>query len=234
MNQPKFITFTGADEDTDVARMLALSSQYPIEWGILFSPKRQGSGRYPPLQTAMKFQAYAPALKLSAHLCGDYAADVIRCGGLPIWQVSDLQSFIRKCQRMQINSGLADLNVGKVSAWANSIGVRVIFQTRTSFPDDPRADWLFDVSGGRGLTPQCWPWPGDTAEARARLKGYAGGLNPDNVAHVVEMIGTECGPGFHADENYYIDMETGVRDEHDRFDLDKCEAVCRAVYGDRS
>ena len=27
------------------------------------------------------------------------------------------------------------------------------------------------------------------------------------------------------------DMESGVRDERDRFDINKCRAVCEAVYG---
>lgn len=47
--QPLFITFTGVDEHTDLRGMIALSAQYPIEWGVLFSPKRQGcETRYPP------------------------------------------------------------------------------------------------------------------------------------------------------------------------------------------
>lgn len=212
MNPPKFITFTGADEQTDVARMCALSFEYPIEWGILFSPKRQGAGRYPPFVTAMKLLAYAPALRLSAHLCGGYSADVIRSGGLPIYrQPFSIQSFLLQCDRVQLNTSERELNIAEVSTWGASMGLRVIYQTRTAFPDDSRVDWLFDASGGRGISPQGWPWPGDSPEARARLKGYAGGLNPDNVAGVVQLIGSAQGPGFDADENYYIDMETGVR-----------------------
>lgn len=226
--RPQFITFTGADEYTDVAAMLALSSRYPIEWGILLSPKRQGSGRYPPAATVMKLQAYAPALKLSAHLCGQYAADLIRAGALPIYrQPLNPQSFIRKCQRVQVNSGLPldELNVGEVSEWAASIGVRVIYQTRTWFPEDDRVDWLFDVSGGRGIAPGEWIRPPIGSKA---IHGYAGGLNPDNIARNIEMIEWEAGA------NYWVDMETGVRDENDRFSLDKCRAVCEAVYGERA
>jgi phosphoribosylanthranilate isomerase len=51
--------------------------------------------------------------------------------------------------------------------------------------------------------------------------GYAGGINPDNAAEVVSRIQAD---------RYWIDMETGVR-TGDWLDLDKCEAVCRAVYG---
>ena len=48
MRRPAFITFTGADELTDVDEMVALARQYPIEWGVLFSPKLTGADpRYP-------------------------------------------------------------------------------------------------------------------------------------------------------------------------------------------
>jgi hypothetical protein len=30
---------------------------------------------------------------------------------------------------------------------------------------------------------------------------------------------------------YWIDMESGVRDDQDRFSIEKCRAVCEAVYG---
>jgi hypothetical protein len=33
---------------------------------------------------------------------------------------------------------------------------------------------------------------------------------------------------------YWIDMESGVRDDDNRFSLDKCQAVCEAVYGVRT
>ncbi|WP_454909583.1 hypothetical protein [Variovorax gossypii] len=47
MNTPQFTTFTGADDDTCIDEMQALSRDYPVEFGILFSPTRQGSGKYP-------------------------------------------------------------------------------------------------------------------------------------------------------------------------------------------
>jgi hypothetical protein len=36
------------------------------------------------------------------------------------------------------------------------------------------------------------------------------------------------------DLTYWIDMESGVRDDDNRFSLDKCQAVCEAVYGVRT
>lgn len=51
MSKPEFITFTGVDINSNLDRMVMLSSRYPIEWGVLFSPDRQGKPahrRYPP------------------------------------------------------------------------------------------------------------------------------------------------------------------------------------------
>ena len=74
---PEFITFTGVDQWTDPREMLALSQQYPIEWGILFSPKRQGvDPRYPPLAYIESIVS-GHDLRFSAHLCGADARSVL-------------------------------------------------------------------------------------------------------------------------------------------------------------
>lgn len=43
---------------------------------------------------------------------------------------------------------------------------------------------------------------------------------------VVDPFAGDAGP-------YWLDMETGVRDQNDRFDLWKVRAVCELVYGAR-
>jgi hypothetical protein len=47
---PVRITFTGLDAQTPLAMLAELSKRYPIEWGILLHPARQGSSRFPPLE----------------------------------------------------------------------------------------------------------------------------------------------------------------------------------------
>lgn len=78
-----------------------------------------------------------------------------------------------------------------------------------------------DIAGGRGRIPASWP----ANPPAGRRVGFAGGLNPDNVAQHVEAIAGS------RDLTYWIDMESGVRDDDNRFSLDKCQAVCEAVYG---
>lgn len=237
MNLPKFITFTGAGEQTDIAGMRELSAKYPIEWGVLFSPSRQGTGRYPNLDVVREIREQGKGLRFAAHLCGGHAREVMATGKLlPDSAEHELRVFLRDCVRVQINTAAADLRLATVIDWASGEGVRAIFQCRDEFPTrgafSHLVDWLFDASGGRGQEPPAWPKPHSAWHAAYALKGYAGGINPSNVAAVVQILGTDKAEGFSADENYWIDMESGVRDEHDVFDLKLCEDVCRNVYGE--
>lgn len=207
---PEFITFTGVDDDTDPAAMVALSDEYPIEWGILFSPKRQGAGRYPRLAT-VEWLVSEVLLTYSAHLCGGDAREVIESGA----SHHDLSGYFG---RAQINTADPKVQPSLIGLWAREAGLRAILQCRGPFPDVHAVDVLYDASGGRGILPTSWPSGLD------RLCGYAGGLSPDNVAAAVSVIGSRA-------TRYWIDMESGVRDDRDRFDIGKCRAVCEAVYG---
>lgn len=207
--KPEFVTFTGADDWTSVEGMRELSAKYPIEWGVLFSPKRQGvDPRYPGGDTQSRL--LWSDLRMSAHLCGDYSRQIM-AGEAIIDSPVDLGLF----SRIQVNH--VEPNTARIIEFRNGWGkMRCITQARDQFPDDTSVDWLFDASGGRGIAPTSWPsHPG-------RLVGYAGGINPENVLDVLKAVGA-TGP-------YWIDMESGVRTD-DRFDLAKCRAVCEAVYG---
>lgn len=211
IRKPEFITFTGADDLTCSQGMFALSRQYPIEWGILFSSKRQGvDPRYPGGEALSRF-LWTGGIKLSAHLCGAYTDSIM--AGEPIIDIpADLGHF----SRIQINH--ADPLPTRIIDFRNGWGkMRCIAQARgEDFPTDTSIDWLCDASGGRGMARTSWPkHPG-------RMVGYAGGMNPVNVREAIHVIG--------ADGPYWIDMESGVRTD-DRFDLAKCRAVCEAVYG---
>lgn len=208
--KPEFITFTGADDWTCLDGMRALSKRYPIEWGILFSPKRQGvDPRYPGGDAMSRF--LWSGLTMSAHLCGRYSDDIM--AGREFLDVpADLGYF----KRIQVNH--AEPIARRIVQFRKGWGpMRCIAQTRESFPSDTSVDWLFDASGGRGIAPAAWPaHPG-------RLVGYAGGITPENVLTVLAAGVGAAGP-------YWIDMESGVRTD-DRFDLKKCESVCQQVYG---
>jgi hypothetical protein len=206
---PEFIVFTGADDAVSVAGMAALAADYPVEWGILFDPARQGSDpRYPDTPAQSRFAT--SGLRLAAHLCGRHSQAIID-GRSP---AADLHVNLARFRRIQVNHRRPV--PAAIAAFQHACGIRCIAQCRHAFPDDHSIDWLFDRSGGRGRAPPAWPaWPG-------RLVGYAGGIGPDNVADIVARIDAP-GP-------YWIDMESKVRTA-DRFDLALCRRVCEAVYG---
>jgi phosphoribosylanthranilate isomerase len=75
---------------------------------------------------------------------------------------------------------------------------------------------LYDPSGGRGIGAGVWP-----DAPRGVRAGYAGGINPGNV---VSVLGHVAPLGA-----TWIDMESGVRDEGDRLDLERvAEVLARA------
>ncbi|MCK1577876.1 phosphoribosylanthranilate isomerase [Bradyrhizobium sp. 174] len=211
--KPEFITFTGADNWTSIEGMQSLSAKYPIEWGVLFSPKRQGSDpRYPDGDGLSRIMW--ANVRRAAHICGAYSDAIMEGRDIERSPV-DFLYF----DRVQVNHVTPVPK--RINYFRTGWGVkRGIAQHRAEgFPQDTSVDWLFDRSGGRGEAPTAWPaHPGGD-----RLAGYAGGISPDNIRGVMSVLEQLSG-------RYWIDMESGVRTD-DRFDLEKCRAVCEAVFG---
>lgn len=204
--RPRWITFTGLDEQTDMDRVEALTKRYPVEWGVLFGG-RLGKNRYPPRRVSD--EAAARGLPLSMHLCGARAAEANE-GVSP----SSFAGF----NRIQVNRAAGQYDLAALGRLAGNVQRPIIVQHRASlFPESVQGvQWLQDNSGGKGRLASYWAKP----FVADQLVGYAGGLNPDNVADAVQHMPAK---------NFWIDMETGVRTD-DWLDLDKCEAVCKAVY----
>lgn len=206
--QPSFLTFTGVDEKTSISQLVEISTKYSIEWGILFSPKRQGMDpRYPDLDFIDSVRRLG--LRLSAHLCGEYSRRVFRGDPLGI----SLEGFAR----VQVNSK----TVGSIQPVLNHRelhGREVIMQCRGGFPKDGRVRWLFDASGGKGLSPRQWPEPPVKKHA---LVGYSGGISPGNIEETLRRVPTTT--------PYWLDMESSLR-KSDWFSLDRCKYVCEKTF----
>ncbi|MGP0089819.1 MAG: hypothetical protein ACLPKB_07650 [Xanthobacteraceae bacterium] len=215
--RPVHITFTGLEASAPAADVLALSRDYPIEWGILFHPTRQGFGRFPAIGEIEPFLALD--LRLSAHLCGGYARDVVEGAGAPIAAAAQLHRFVR----IQINTSQRGVRPAVVAEFARSFGARGILQCRgfERFPENTTVDWLFDRSGGQGRLADRWPVP----SARETFVGYSGGLGPDTIDAALVAIARS-----HPEHiPFWIDMESAIRTD-DKFDLAKCRRVCDIVY----
>lgn len=205
--QIQFVTITGIDETTDLGRVAELSTRFPVEWAVLMSPDLQGiHPRFPAHETVDAFRALR--VRKAAHLCGVHAKDIM-AGGEPAVDVSGFD-------RVQVNHRrpVAEL----VAGFAFRHGVQGIMQSRTlEFPEAPGVQILFDRSGGHGRLPLEWPiHPG-------HLVGIAGGISPLTIDQVLATIPM--------DGAVWLDMETGVRTQDDRLDLDKAEAVLSRTFG---
>ena len=220
MIKPAFLTFTGADDHTNLDDMIALDRDFPIEWGILVSESKMGTNRYP----KKEFIRLAPLelKRASLHVCGGYARQVFN-GDYE--EVLDLAEPYGRVQVNGIGPNISDDNRidnhnGAVF-FGKEFDGRVILQTRSGFPNDTRFDWLFDKSGGRGLQPDAWPCP---ANLVGRIFGYAGGINEDNILDVVAKADEYCIPF------YWLDMESRIRNNEDKFDIGKCRRICEKVF----
>ncbi len=203
--KPEFITFTGIDDRTDLAKADKLADKYPIEWGVLFSATNQDA-RYPSMQAVNEIMGING--RKSAHLCGRIARDV---ADLKVDKFLPLD----KVGRAQVNG----YNVPKknLKALEREYGIEVILQLRKHKEFGQDFCYLFDKSGGRGQTPDSVI----VMQSKHKLVGYAGGICAENVLDYITMLsGTS---------NYWLDMEGKVRTEG-WFDLDKVEAVCQKVF----
>lgn len=207
---PRFVTFTGIDDRTNLAWAHNLSRRYPIEWGCLIGGKL-GKNRYPRIET---IENAGRMLSTALHVCKDEATFVNNGGLHP-----DSYGF----DRIQVNMPAQKYNIPMLEFAAAQKNHHIIMQTRTGFAEQPEGSklfQLFDQSGGRGKMPTSYP-----AAPDERLVGYAGGINPQNVEAV--LYATKA-------QNFWLDMESGVRDSGDWLDLEKCEAVCRVIWGDHA
>lgn len=210
MNRPQHITFTGLDAKTDLARCQKLSKRYPIEWGTLMGNKTGNHPRYPGKECLNEILLRPLGMK-ALHLCGRAASTFCEAS----WEYEQVLEF----DRIQINMTPHDYDLSSLRSVASRVPFKIILQHRdTHFPENTSFQYLFDQSGGRGVVPTQIPsYKGEN------FVGFAGGINPNNVLEWIKQIDAQ---------NYWIDMESGVRTPEDWLDLDSCESVCQQIWGD--
>ena len=228
----ELITFTGVDDNTDLEWAEELAKTYPrIEFGILVGTKTKPTkdqttaNRFPCLKTIAAWKKVAAncRINLALHLCGKYQRQV-NSGDIS-------QKLLDLCDgfnRVQVNAVKYD--AGNVAKFVEAVPVQsVILQHRSTFnrnlpiQDNPRVEYLFDKSGGRGKN-TLNEWPGPTHRFRC---GYAGGIQRTNI-NVITAFGSKW-----YDYRLWFDMESGVRSHLDWFDLSEVTSICFKLCGDR-
>jgi hypothetical protein len=229
---PQFITFTGLDNasESTINRLNKLEKDYPsrIEIGILYSNSRAGiEKRYPNIAATYKMveaiRNISSKIGIAAHLCGSFSKQIKAGGSITSFTQPPLGQF----DRIQINTDeLTEAEFKNVQHFCYRENKVCILQSRdtSTFPPptfvgDNYIKYVYDLSGGKGVLPDTWP----ERHKDSIWVGYAGGINPDNVTQVLESINSSS-------SLYWIDMESGVRDEDDKFCLDRVESVLKQVY----
>jgi hypothetical protein len=224
------VTFTGADDATDVERLETLARAHPwIEFGVLVSPTRTGRERYPSTDWRARFLASAIPLEQRAfHLCGA-AVDQFLAADEALYRELD------RVSRVQLNFEVTRFPLDDVAR------LRMLFHQWEQFAPDtqfilqfnaanaylpelitgpgaplPNVSFLADSSGGRGVVPRSWPAP-----VPGYFTAYAGGMGPGTMATTLAQL--ERVTSVTA-----IDMETRLR-THDQFDLERVERTIQEL-----
>lgn len=223
----KYLTITGADENSDISKMLDLSIRFPfVEWGILMSESKQGTDRYPLMygKWIVEFRKYVlqKYLNASFHLCGKICRDFVnnkfdiynflpmdpdmsRCQ-LNFNSVNsefDEKVFIKAIDRFPLTNFIIPYNYSNRDLW------KILLKTKKL-----NYQVLFDSSGGRGKEVIDFPEP-----LTGLFCGWAGGLGPENIEKTLNKFYERINRGV-----YWLDMESNVRTDG-KLDFDKVEFV---------
>lgn len=213
------VTITGADDDVNPQNLINLSRRYPfVEWAFLISPERMGSPRYPTLDWLRLLSEHRiHSMLFAAHFCGRAARETLTGSG----EYTSLVP-LKMCTRWQLN-GYVHITP-ELRDLARHATQEIILQARSheAVPSvladaaELGSSVLIDPSGGRGIdTVEGWNHPAIVGSRP--MVGFAGGITPANVMEKLQSIRHEG--------RFWIDMESGVRNEHDRLDLAKVESV---------
>ena len=221
VNYPKYLSFVGVDESTNLDDLSNFIKYRECEVGVLISGKYNVKNRYPSLEFIKEFANLAGTHRLkyarsawaarlttfSIHLCGDYAKRY--CNN----ELSlDEHKLLSNFDTVQINRLAYDYD----SLLKSNTPYNKVVQFRGDFfPCKSDLTYLIDRSGGKGIPLDNFPYLHDE-----QLVGVAGGLNIDTVENIV----LNC-----PYKEYYLDMESGIRTD-DNFDIDKCEKIYNKVY----
>lgn len=224
MNKLSLISFVGVDEQTNLEDILKMESAVPCEFSVLFSDSKSVGNytRYPSYKFCKEFLEWGTAKDVytSLHLCGSVIERYLK-------QDKDVIDLCRDAYRIQLNINISKFpDYEKLSDEIISVASQhnhklILQQNKTKekfmgcFLGKSKIPVykLHDSSGGFGREiTQVSPPDGRS--------GYAGGIKPENVAKIVNLIENNNPDN----KEYYIDMESGVR-TNNIFSVDKCQQV---------
>jgi phosphoribosylanthranilate isomerase len=229
MKNLSLVSFVGVDEKTDFAELERISNAYAglVEWSVLFSDSKSvgNYARYPSYNFCKDFlekSASTTRVHSSLHLCGSVIERYLE-------KEKDVMELCEKAQRIQLNLNIKDYPdhqklTDRLWSVLKQFGHSIILQqnkTKAKFMEVFFKENIFSISilhdgsGGFGREIEEVVAPDETY-----FTGYAGGIKPENVVKIVDLIESNNTNN----KRYYIDMESGVRTDN-VFSLEKCQRV---------
>ena len=220
------LMIAGVDNNTSIEKLKKLSKKFPfVEWGVLFSKSSMGKARYPNLEYINEL-CQANIGEMSAHFCGAYSREILEKG-----DHTEYLNLNEKFVSVQLNYNFKY----RADKWTYEFLHEIFRQSQEELNPDiiiqmNKSNWntlinypkdfkelrvLHDASGGRGteikqiLRPR---WDNYT--------GYAGGLNDSNIERIAEHINK-----IPTKTLAWLDLESGARDEKNKFDFKKVESI---------
>ena len=184
-----------------------------MEWGVLLSYHHKENGnRYPDPHILEHLDALNH-VRLSAHICGGMAKDVVAAETKRMHEHLGYNfDIFRRCQ-INLNVSARYAEMRSMRPFDRCLD-EVIMQMpgkeslrswlRYTEKPLPHVSYLLDASGGRGINT-----PIDIFDDDPNIRvGYAGGMNPDNVGGKLRLL-----LDHRSYAEFWIDMESGVRDD---------------------
>lgn len=231
MKNLNLISFVGVDEQTNLADILKMGSVVPCEFSVLFSDSKSIGNytRYPSYKFCKDFLEWGTAKDVytSLHLCGSVIERYLK-------QEQDVMDLCTLPYRIQLNLNISNFpDYEKLSNELIEVATKhnhklILQQNKTkekfmsqfekkliATSSSLHISLLHDSSGGFGREITQVDVP-----TKKYFTGYAGGIKPENVSRIVKLIESNNPENT----QYYIDMESGVR-ENNIFSIEKCRQV---------
>lgn len=206
----KKVTVTGADDSVQHRDIHLLAKEFPYaEFGIVLDPIRHPSEFW--LFGLQKLAAQG--VRLSGHICGQWARDAFAGG----WTIFEQWPWLRHCfSRLQIDTAGVE-NVENFT-WPFRLGEKTfsikVHESKIQLLQRVREKGILAAGMFKRTPSRDWP------ESKG-LSGYAGGLSHENVATEIHLI-SKCV----ADEAW-IDANSGLY-RNGMFSIGKCAAFLEA------
>lgn len=229
------LSITGADNLVDVNSLSSLVKDFPaLELAILYFPEKENHPRNPGKEWRDKFFSIIPKENTAIHLCGQQVFETILSSE---FETSDVFKELKKTNRIQININarkdiFSHQDIQQIYTILLSHGFTLILQYHNRSKDwilpyitDKHLDnvhILLDASLGKGVTPDIFEVPKELQELDYPI-GFAGGLNPENIASVHTQVKNLVL------KRYWLDLESGVRTDN-TFNLVKAKLLCTLVF----